>query len=531
MFSGFIKNHQNCKLLDDEELRRFVQLEASSKATRLDYENQLLDHDEAAINQELDSAGGTKSIQVLWANLSKGFIITLIGLALFIIHFISELWALAWLEMGWMKYAIALGISASGAAGAALLLVGILLIFVQHKQDAYTVVLTFTAAFILMASIGVSATLGKFRADLAVMKINEADSPVIIQGEPVDVGTQSEEVSEFYDRNLPMLGFIFPLMAVIFNLTSGVLIHTGADKMYSSAGILLLIRKRNRITQLKVHNTTERETIKEMVETQILQAKDLQKIEKDKAEKEQKKVAYRRSPEFKSKKIAFWLVSFMVSLLILFIFVANSRADTVVGIDVSLSEDQTSVTGKNSLEANKRMVESAIHTLTPGETIHVVGITANSRADPWIIFSARIGKDPGFFSEKLKKGRAIIVASWRHTARGLKLFSKNTDILGFMEIASDLLRHSERKRLILLSDGKNCTQELNLEKVPTKAGGFMDKLDDIQKFPDLTSTKCYWYGAGGPGTSRIHLSSLEEFWHGFMQRSKGKLLYFSSLRR
>ena len=113
----------------------------------------------------------------------------------------------------------------------------------------------------------------------------------------------------------------------------------------------------------------------------------------------------------------------------------------------------------------------------------------------------------------------------------MKVFAKKTDLTGLMTIASDLLSGTKRKKLYVLSDGMNCTEELNLEKAPQRATGFMKKLLKIDEFPrGLRGADVFWLGAGGPGITSSHFKSLKLFWKGYVERSGGYLRCFSSLR-
>jgi hypothetical protein len=223
-------------------------------------------------------------------------------------------------------------------------------------------------------------------------------------------------------------------------------------------------------------------------------------------------------------------MTFMAVTVLFLMFAARSWSDMVVGLDLSLSENTHSVTGNVSLNANKIAIHRLIKTLVPGESLYVVGITARSQTDPWIFLSAKMNENPGFFSERSQRDKAIISAYWKKRSQKLKLFAKKTDLLGFMRIAGELFSGTTRQRLHVFSDGKNCTDKLNLEKAPKTATDFMKKLSKIDEFPNLKDVQVYWHGAGGPGTTGIHLKSLEHFWRAFIERSGGKLISFSTLR-
>jgi hypothetical protein len=522
---GFNDQYEN-----EKEAFRHLQLQAAKDEIRLGYELELIQLKEDSLIQEINSAGGERPKKVQIANLVRGIVISLIGFGMLGIHIAMGLWALEWLELGWKTYTVAIGLSLAGATGAAFLFIGILKIFNLNQHDAYTICLTFVAAFLLLVSMVISFRLGQFRADLIAADLNKEGPEVIILGEAVDGGDHSDTVSKFYQKTLPLLGLIFPLLSLLFDITAGILLHVGLDKFIQSAVSLGLTRQLDKIHKKKVQIATEKDTIEDRPERQSIEQRNSEKIRRKQEEKQNQRQIYRSSTVYRKKKIAFILVVFILVTLFFLLFAANGRSDTVAEIDLSLSEKKTGVSGLNAFQGNIMAIERIIQLLAPGETFYVIGITSNSLTDPLILLQAKLSEKAGYFSERLKRNRSIILASWRKTARKLKPFARETDILGSLELASELLRSSKDKTLYVLSDGKNCTTTLNLERPPRKVEDFSKKLKRITAFPDLGGIDVYWLGVGGPGTTYLHWKSLEHFWRSFIERSGGKLKQFNSLR-
>jgi hypothetical protein len=514
----------------EEEALRYFELAATRQETALDYELQYLRYREEVLTQEFNAGNGERPKKVQMANLMRGLVLSLLGLGILAIHFVVVLWAIEWLELGWMAYLIALGVSLSGAISTAFVLRGILKIFTKNEHDGHTVFLTYLASFILILSMASSFGLGRFRAELVNMKFNETGSSVILQGEQVEPGGETDPASRFYEKTLPILGLILPLLAILFDISSGVLLHVGLDKLIGSAVSLGLIRERERVYRKRNEIATLRDTMEGEPERRLHEWKNRRRIKAERTRREAEKRTYRESPAFRKRRLAMGLAGFMVITLLVLFLAANGWPDTVVAIDMSLSEKKTGVMGKDGFQANKRAIGRMIQSLDSGETFHIVGITGNSRTDPLILLKARLAENPGYFGERLKRERAIILASWQRTAEKLKPFSQETDIVGALELAAELLQGSEVRTLYILSDGKNCTRDLNLERPPKKPGVFEKKLQPIEVFPDLKGVEIYWLGAGGPGTDTLHWRSLEGFWRAFIERSKGKLQCFTSLR-
>jgi len=514
-----------------EEERHRLDVNARKRAVLLDYKIQLLEHRRDNAREQLNAAGGTRPAQVQWANLLRGLLLSALGIAVIYAHFELGKWALEWLQLGNKTALAAMAVSVSGAAGAGLLLGGILRIFTQRRHDAHTICITFVAAAILVGSIACSAKLGYIRARRAALESASAGSTeVMIDGSPVRVEEGADPVMRFMKDSGKALVFIFPLMAVVFDLSSGVLLHVGFDKVISSLLALLLLGRIRRIDGILVTLYGKRDTLQHEAEGDFLKRKRHLEIEAERRQAHAEKQAYRATPEYRNRKIAFALATFMIAMIVALVLASTSWSDVVVGIDLSLSGKKTNVAGMGPLDANKKVVERVIRNLAAGERISVLGITARSRADPWMIFSARTGEKPGYFGERLKRDRALIAAVWRKRSRKVRLFAKETDILGFFDVAAELLHGSGSRRIYVLSDAMNCTAELNLEKPPKKAKGYIWRLKRMTALPDLSNVSVYWLGAGGPGTGTGHFRALRAFWKGYIERCGGTLKQFTGLR-
>jgi hypothetical protein len=515
----------------EEDARRAFEAEASQKATRLNYEGQILTHEGKAVGQALDAGEGTRPPQVQRANFLRGLVITVLGLFSGYTHYRLGSWALKWLKLGNITQLAALALTLSGAAGVAFLLNGIPKIFVERKHDAHTVCITFVGAAILLCSIFASAKLGYMRAGLARMGMtDQTASEVIIDGQKVRVGSQADAVSRFFEKCGPALEFIFPLMAVVLDLTSGLLLHVGLDKLISSYVALLLLRRKREIDLQLAWIAWQSDTLQAEVEKKLFDFRERQALDAQNERIASERRAYKSSPQYLRKKIAVTLAAFTLAMIVFLLLASKGWSDTVVLFDVSLSEKRPSVAKEGVLEANKKAVERIISTLEVGERFHVVAISGRSRADPWIIFSASMGEDPGYFGERVRRDRAFIAAAWRKRAEKLKLFARDTDIIGALDVAGELLRRPGKKSLYVLSDSMNSTKELNLEKPPRRPGEFLGRLKSIRHFPDLKGVSVHWLGAGGV-IDMNHYGALALFWKSLIEeRSGGRLEQFTSMR-
>src|SRR5208337_534790 len=86
---------------------------------------------------------------------------------------------------------------------------------------------------------------------------------------------------------------------------------------------------------------------------------------------------------------------------------------------------------------------------------------------PYIILSAELSGDEGYFKERLAKGHAALTHTWQERSARLAPNCAKTDILGALLVASEVFRASPsgyRKVLFVLSDMKQATHALNLER-------------------------------------------------------------------
>ncbi|MEW6664158.1 MAG: hypothetical protein AB1512_02910 [Thermodesulfobacteriota bacterium] len=516
-------------LCSEDEARRLFQLEAEDRFTELNYDAQVEQQDLDEINQLIQAAGGVRPPPVQLANVTEGFMCLLVGLAVLYIHYCMARWALGWVQMREVAELVAVALPVMGAAGVDLFLHSIMRIFLQRKHDALTIVLAFLSVVMFTGSVYCTSMLGKMRADLIEREIREVREPLVIDGEKVDGGDISEGMSRFFGRNLPILGIIFPLMAVVFDLGSGVLLHIGRNKLVTSVACVWLLCRRRRVTRDLVRTRKMQDTLGSYADRKLVEWKQERIADGERKQRDAERAARRTSAEYRSRKIAFALGVFLLALIASLILASRSRSEIVAGMDISLSEKKTLMNGQARLGAFGACVERIIPTLELEESLRVVCISGRSRADPWVIFSATTGKNPGYFGERLQRDHALITAAWRKRYASLKPSTMETDLIGFFDVAADFLRNAKRRRVFVFSDGMNCTNQLNLEKPFKNKEDYLRKLGSLKHFPNLEGASVRWFGAGGPNAEQDHFRGLELFWRGFVERSGGSLEEFTSL--
>jgi len=200
-----------------EEARRFFEIEAAEKSTKLDYRRQLVEHRLNELHQE-EAGEGTRPVPVLWANAVGGFGYLAVSAVMVFVHYAMIEWAMGWLQAEKMVRFVALALPVTGAASIGLFLHQVVRIFVQRRHDVPTVCLAFLSAAVFLGSVYCSSMLGSIRADLIAKEIQDTTSGPVIEGEAGDerengIGI-SEALSRFFERTVPILGLLFPLMSV-----------------------------------------------------------------------------------------------------------------------------------------------------------------------------------------------------------------------------------------------------------------------------------------------------------------------------
>ena len=210
------------------------------------------------------------------------------------------------------------------------------------------------------------------------------------------------------------------------------------------------------------------------------------------------------------------------------------HADVVVLLDLSQSVAVKGHDSKAEFEKNLQSVSSILSALPAGAKVTVIGITDDSFATPYIILSAELAGDEGYFKERLAKGHAALARAWQERSAQLAPRYSQTDILGALLVASEVFHHSPdgcHKILIVLSDMKQATRALNLERQPSvQVAVAMQQVGSSKLLADLHGADVYAEGVDGAGESVGYWQSLDGFWAAYFARAGAILVQYSALR-
>ena len=114
-----------------------------------------------------------------------------------------------------------------------------------------------------------------------------------------------------------------------------------------------------------------------------------------------------------------------ISGLLLLMFVSASTAkaehplELVVLIDLSSSVGVNGPDSRTEFQKNVTEIGHILRQVPPGAHVTIIGITDDSFAQPYVLMSASVASDSGYFGEKLSAARQRLEVSWRTRSRDL----------------------------------------------------------------------------------------------------------------
>src|SRR5204863_1853242 len=103
-------------------------------------------------------------------------------------------------------------------------------------------------------------------------------------------------------------------------------------------------------------------------------------------------------------------------------FAATERLNLIVLVDLTQSVAVQGHDGKTDLQNNLDAVTHLLIQVPAGSHIAIVGITDNSFAQPYVLLSADIASDEGYFKERLAKSHQQLVLTWQKRIAHLELY-------------------------------------------------------------------------------------------------------------
>jgi hypothetical protein len=211
---------------------------------------------------------------------------------------------------------------------------------------------------------------------------------------------------------------------------------------------------------------------------------------------------------------------------------AEDRLNMVIAIDLTQSVAGAGPDGKTDFQKNIDGVTRVLSQVPAGAHVTVIGITDHSFAQPYILLSAHVPEDAGYFGERLNAARAQILRAWKARSAHLDSDFQQTDILGVLQLVGQIFAQQPdagAKTFVIFSDMRQSTSNLNLES-PLIVPPFSAMTKRCGTLPDLHNVEVHILGADGVGKSSAYWESLHVFWTGYFRDSRADLQSYSVLR-
>jgi hypothetical protein len=390
---------------------------------------------------------------------------------------------------------------------------GELFLSVWSKDSLHKTVVT--VAF--MATLSALMLLAVIRGDLLVQKLkDESQSAVIID----DTNPPSSTQNDFYEKTLFLLKLTLPLIALGMDLAAG-----------------LAVREARRFNSQSGDDPERLSNERALVDRQMVVIFSRARALEDEAEIFE--ASFRR--DFCRSMLTHTVKNAMTKLLLIavgMLFFMSIRASAqestniVILVDLTQSVAVNDDVGNTPFQNNLRGVGNVLVKAPAGSRITILGITADSFSQPDILLSAKVGTDKGYFGEKLSKAHQALLETWCKRTVHLTANSPRTDILGALIIASQMFKenHDDRNELIIFSDMRQNTQELNVETQSEWSGNQeLELLSRKGLIADLPSVDVYVLGVDNAGKDLEYWQKRHAFWLTYFKASNAQVRQYSTL--
>jgi hypothetical protein len=209
---------------------------------------------------------------------------------------------------------------------------------------------------------------------------------------------------------------------------------------------------------------------------------------------------------------------------------AQHQHNVVIALDLTQSEAVKGPNGQSEFQQNIDAVTRQLATVPADSRVTIIGITDASFAQPYILVSAQISPDAGYFGERLNSARQQLMSVWKQRSRNLQPRFSHTDIIGALFLASELFKQSpgSKNALVIFSDMRNSTPGVDLESPEAIPEDLLIKTR--RTVPNLKAVHTSILGVDGVGKSLAYCQSLQAFWSEYFTIAGADLQTFSALR-
>src|SRR4029077_15381831 len=115
----------------------------------------------------------------------------------------------------------------------------------------------------------------------------------------------------------------------------------------------------------------------------------------------------------RSAMTKFLLFVFALTLALHGFVFAQTRSNWVVAVDLTQSETVSGSDGKSEFQRNLEAITNLLAHVPADLRLTVIGIADHSFTQPYILLSATIPADTGYFAERLTTAGREIVRTWK----------------------------------------------------------------------------------------------------------------------
>lgn len=368
------------------------------------------------------------------------------------------------------------------------------------------------------------AVLAVIRGEVLGQQLQSAETRTIeIDAEDsVSPNTQTQTQNSFYQDTLPLLKIAMALLALGMELGAGLALHDARRLANASGEDYEDLADRRR--QVQEHMTT---LLYESEARSLAGAIFAAGFWRN----------FHRAMLTHVQRNGLWK---LVLLFLLTPLLGHAQArpteqlNIVIAVDLSASVASKGHDGRSDFEKNLAAVTSLLAKIPPASRVTVLGITEDSFSRPYILLSARTEDDPGYFEEKIAAARQQLIRVWRERSAKLEPRSSQTDILGAIVVAGQLLGQradAERKLLVIYSDMLHVTRYLDLEtKADISAGSALAKVAQEKLLPNLNGIEVHVLGATASRRDAGQWDRTRQFWTAYFAKAGASLASYSILR-
>jgi hypothetical protein len=364
-------------------------------------------------------------------------------------------------------------------------------------------------------------SLAVIRGDLLAHEINSSNQTAVT--DDTDPSTPQESQNDFYRETVALLRLAMALLAVAMELGAGLALHKAWRTTENSGEDWKELRKELRDVRGQMVTLATEMTLLQN-EPAIFVARFWR--------------------NFYHAMLTHTVRNAMAKLLLGFVILilpglhsdaaAQEQLTIVAAIDLSQSVAGKGPDARSDFEKNVAGVTKLLAQVPVSSRVVVLGIADKSFGEPYILLSARVPDDAGYFSEKLQAAHHQLITLWKRRSVQLQPNFEHTDILGALLTADHIFSESpqsSRKLLVIFSDMRHSTTELDFE-----SGGSVPSFTQLKNRSNtvpgaaLKGVEVYALGVDGSGKSIGYWQSLQVFWREYFENAGAALRSYSVLR-